>query len=144
LTSSNTLPWVTNSVPTAGLSLKAITYGSGMFVAGGQNSSIFTSANGTSWQTNQNAFQSGANVQGLALNAGTFAAVASVLDISTNDLTLTAGWQTVSIPNPVLFESFTGVTPLGATEFAACGIRDDVRVSSNHGYSWNVSRAFDI
>src|SRR5207302_7589079 len=67
-----------DTFPATNLNLRALTYGSGMFVVGGQNSAVFASTNGTIWTPQSNAFPSGFEIAGLAFNTGsngTFVAV---------------------------------------------------------------------
>jgi photosystem II stability/assembly factor-like uncharacterized protein len=138
------LPWVSNSVPSPGLILEAATYGSGIFVVGGETANNFSSTNGgTTWSTNSGAFSIPATVQGLGFNGGRFAAVSALSKIGyAPNASLT--WADATIDNPISLESYRAVTPLGTNGFAACGIRGDIRTSPDGGTNWYVARAFTL
>ncbi|MBE0542004.1 MAG: hypothetical protein IH623_11500 [Verrucomicrobia bacterium] len=134
--------WGVTNVPTAAL-LKSLTYGAGMFMAGGTNSAIFRSTDGSSWGPTNSAFQNPASVQGLAYNADRFAAVASVVNISWSSNAL-ASWQDAAIANASFLESYRGVTAFGTNGFAVCGIRGVIRISRDAGENWSVVRPFNL
>ena len=136
------LPWFSNSVPASAQSLKSVAYGAGLFAAGAVNV-VFSSSNATSWPTISNPFGLAVNVQGLAYNSNAlrFAAVSSFVNISYADSAF-ASWTFAGISNSVLVESFRSVTALPGSGFAACGLRGDIRISTNSGAGWIESQKF--
>jgi hypothetical protein len=162
--SGNELLWVSNSVPTNNLNLKAVAFGGGIFVAGGTANYLFASTNGLSWSYTNKLSSGDANfdVQGLAFNAGNFsggdfAAVTASIDVFAAHTFYTVSivnfgfvtnsyleWGQSSITNPAFVESFRAVTPFGANGFALCGLNGDVRISTDAGNSWNTNRNYNV
>src|SRR2546430_8367786 len=130
--------------PTANLGLRALTYGSGMFVAGGTSNLVFSSADGGSWSSRSKAFSTTPDLAGLAFSAasnGTFVAVAQDFAIAWADPGL-ATWNRATNPPPSISEQYYAVAPLGTAGFVACGLKGVIRLSQDSGRSWSVKRGF--
>ena len=136
-----------NAVPGTARSLKTVARDTSRFVASGFNGDVFTSANATTWSDTGNRVYTtatGGNVQGLAynINNGRYVAVASFLLIGYSSDVFSPWSANTTIDNGSIIESFRGVTVVSGSVFAACGLRGDIRVSTN-GINWNVSRPFN-
>ncbi len=129
----------TGTMPLASTALKSATFGSGFFLAGGDNSLAYRTADGANWIAAGGPFApSTPQVTGLAFSAGSgrFTAAGSAKIISYANSTL--AWSAASLPAGSFLESYRGATRFGANGFAACGIRGTVRISAD-GSNWTVS-----
>lgn len=142
----NQLLWSSNSIPTSNENLKAVTFGGGIFVAGGATNNVFASVNGIVWNAKSHIISgSSVDVQGLAFNAGNFAAVtAFYLAAWTNTSFSSSPWPFATVSNTAIVESFRAVTSFGTNGFALCGIRGDVRISKDAGQTWNTNQIFNF
>ena len=99
--STDAITW-TSSYTGSPDTMYAITYGQGLFVAGGNNGLLVTSTDGVSWNYRTSGFGSSNTIYGLAYGGGTFVAVggaasASVASTSTDGITWTT--RTVNAGN---------------------------------------------
>ncbi|HEY5915610.1 MAG TPA: PKD-like domain-containing protein [Verrucomicrobiae bacterium] len=123
------------------VSLRSAAFGAGSFLAGGPNAAVFSSADGSTWLQRSNAFPNAASVQAVAYNPGSggrFIAAGSIFEIAYAGPSL--NWASAQLVSAHFLESFKGATPMGVDAFAACGILGAVRISSDGGQIWNVSR----
>jgi photosystem II stability/assembly factor-like uncharacterized protein len=133
-----------------GVTLNSVLFGGDGFVAGGADANVYRSSDkGVNWSQGPDAFPSPVSVQGLAYNLNVtggprFVAVAGTFAASYATNTPPTNWTAATIPSPVLFESYRGVTANGSDRFALCGVLGNIRVSTNGGTSWTVSKALDV
>src|ERR1041385_7423676 len=124
-------------------SLRAATFGNNTFVVGGTKGASFTSPDGLTWSLSAKVFKNAA-IEALAFNPnvneeGRFVAGSALVDISWSDETTTWPKGVFKTPAASFLEAFTGVVPVGANGYAACGLRGDIRVSSDGGLTWTCA-----
>ena len=144
LTTSNA--WVSKNVP-GNYYLNSVAFGANIFVAAGVNNLTFIYSN-ANWSMGTNAITGNKTVdaEGLAYNAtgDNFSLVsASYLAAYAPSANLLR-WTNAYDTNAAFVESFRGITSMGGSNLALCGINGDIRISSNGGQSWNTNRLFDF
>lgn len=132
----SSMVWTASAMPRRAL-LTSLTYGNGIFLAGGTNGAIFSSTDGINWTFGGSALlNNSSQVRGLAYNGGRFVAASSLVNIYYADTSLTPWHQATFSSSPSSFlESWRGVTPNSAGGFIAVGVLGDIRISSD-GANW--------
>ncbi len=132
--------------------LNCVTYGSGMFVAAGKTNVTFAFAPGQGWSQPKNAnIKASYDAKGIAYNpiSKTFALVTSSLKAAyAGDTNWAPGnslaWKPANTVNSAVVESFRGVTSMGGSSFALCGIYEDMRLSTDGGSNWVQNRIINL
>jgi hypothetical protein len=122
--------------------LNAVTWGNGLFLAGGTSNKIFSSSDGVTWTNGGQIFPNTAEAAALAFNDGDgrFVTVAQAPEIAAADASSLSWTVSTLNPHPTFLESFRGVTPVGGNGFVACGILGDIRTSADGGASWQLNQ----
>ena len=141
----NPAAWSPNSVPSAGFTLKAVTYGKGNFLASGKNNVVFSSSDTATWTSRGNALGAGSTVEaeGLAFGTNNFVLVPATVDVRYS-ASFSSPWPAATITSAAFLESYRAATTFGPGRFALCGIQGVVRISGNDGQSWSATRPFDF
>ncbi len=140
---SDRMQWQAVSAP-GGISFLAAAYGNHLFLAGGTGGKVVASGDGLQWGSAANPFPNTAWIAGLGFNPLTatprFVAVAEAVQIARTPASLPLSWSAGVLDQPSFVESFRAVTPFGLNGYAACGIGGDIRVSTDGGANWTISR----
>jgi len=145
---TNRSAWLAKNIPDFSGNLNGVAYGSkaGIFVAAGATNNTFAYINGV-W-TNHLRINLGIGVDamGVAYNPASdiFSAVTASYQAAWQPASNPTNWNIANDTNVAFVESFRSVTSMGSNNLALCGIRGDVRISSNGGQSWNTNRIFDF
>jgi len=116
------------------ITISAITYGGGKFVAGGTNGKMAYSSNGINWTAVTDSILGERQINGITYGDGKFVAVC-------NDGTIAWSSDGVSwtpVPNPFEAESIFGIAYGGDGKFVAGGTNGKMAYSSNGGVTWTA------
>ena len=137
--------WKAKNVSAGGYKLNAVTYGENVFLAVGSANTTFTSSGGNLGNPSRVLSASTVDAQGVAYNSvsRTFALITASFQAAWAPSNL-ASWNNAYDFKVAVLESFRGVTAMGGSSFALCGMRGVIRISSDGGRSWNINQAFDF
>lgn len=118
------------------------------FVASGTSNAVYLSSDGVTWTRAQNVLPAGDQAyasDGITYNpgSGTYAAALAVYEAyyAANP---TIGWTQANLASESFAESFRAVTSFAGNSMALCGILGDIRISTNGGQYWNVSKQANL
>lgn len=125
-TSTNGTTWTTRTIPVG--TWTSITYGGGLFVAGGSSGAIATSPDGITWTARTGA--GGGNFASIAYGAGRFVALSQAINGGGATSTDGINWTLITTPVGITAQSLVFANGL----FVAVG--DSGAITSPDGLTW--------